>query len=88
MARPVRNKISSQLTAVEAARHLWGPEGQQDRLGATSRPHYAQSIEFVLLCLSAYCNLNYVITTNALFYYYQFQENKSYGSKKPFAFIL
>jgi hypothetical protein len=56
---------------------------EQDRLSATSRPHYAQSM---YRCIPA-VNLTIVIVNSALFDYL-FQEYKLYGSKKPFAFIL
>jgi hypothetical protein len=48
------DKISSQLSTVEAAIHGM-PEDWEDGLGTTSRPHYA---EYVLLCMLTYCKLD------------------------------
>jgi hypothetical protein len=60
-------------------------EEQEDGLSATSRPHYAQSMYRCIYQPAV--NLIIVITNSALVDYL-FQENKPYGSKKPFAFIL
>ncbi len=60
-------------------------EEQEDGLGATSRPHYAQSMYRCIYQPTV--NLMIVIMNSVLFDYL-FQENKSYGSKKPFEFIL
>jgi hypothetical protein len=60
-------------------------EDQEDGLGATSRSHYAQSMYHCTYQPAV--NLMIVIVNSVLFDYL-FQENKSYGSKKPFAFIL
>jgi hypothetical protein len=61
------------------------PEEQEDGLGATSRPHYAQSMHRCIYQPTV--NLTIVIVNSALFDYL-FQETKSYGSKKSFAFNL
>jgi hypothetical protein len=61
------------------------PEDQENGLRATSRPHYAQSM-YHCIC-QPIVNLIIVIVNDVLSDYL-FQENKSYGSKKPFAFIL
>jgi hypothetical protein len=61
------------------------PEEQEDGLGATSRPRYAQST--YRCTYQPAVNLMIVIVNSVLFDYL-FQENKSYGSKKPVAFIL
>jgi hypothetical protein len=60
-------------------------EEQEDGLGARSRPLYAQSIYYC--AHQPTVTLMIVIVNNVLFDYL-FQENKSYGSKGPFAFIL
>ncbi len=64
------------------------PEDKKDGLGATSRPHYAQSMYIVvLLYILTIVNLITVIV-NSVLPVYLFQVNKLYGSKIPFAFIL
>jgi hypothetical protein len=60
-------------------------EEQEDGLGVTSRPHYAQRMYHCVYQPAV--NLTIVIVNSALFDYL-FQENKSYGSTKPFAFTL
>jgi hypothetical protein len=67
------------------------PEEKEVGLGATSRPHYAQSMYVVaLLYILTTVKLITIIVNGVLSVYsvYLFQENKSYGSKKPFVFIL
>jgi hypothetical protein len=61
------------------------PEEQHDRLGATSRPHYAQSLYH---CAHQPIVTLIIVLANNVLLDYLFQENKSYGGKKPFAFIL
>jgi hypothetical protein len=64
------------------------PEDKKDELGVTSRLHYAQSMYRRCIVVHIdHCKLNSV-TVNSVLLVYLFQENKSYGSRKPFAFIL
>jgi hypothetical protein len=60
-------------------------EGQQDWSDAASRTHHAQS---TINCEVAAIALLYIVITMCKYLDYLFQENKSYGSKKPFAFIV
>jgi hypothetical protein len=60
-------------------------EEQEDGLGTTSRPHYAQS--------TYYCAHQPTVTfmfvfVNNILLDYLFQETKSYSSTRQFAFIL
>jgi hypothetical protein len=61
------------------------PEEQEDGLSATSRPHYAQSMYH---CTRQPAVKLMIVIVNGAFFDYLFQENKSYGSKKAFSFIL
>ncbi len=61
------------------------PEEQQDGLGETSRPHYAQSMYH---CARQLIVILIIVIVNNVSLNYLYQEIKSYGSKKPFAFIL
>jgi hypothetical protein len=56
-----------------------------DGLFTTPSHIYAQSKYHCALCINYHIN-NY--NRNRVLLYYLFQENKSFGSKKPFAFIL
>jgi hypothetical protein len=60
-------------------------EEQQDGLGATSRPHYAEGTYF---CADYPTVTLMIVNMNNVILDFLFQENKSYGSKRPFAFIL
>jgi hypothetical protein len=60
-------------------------EQQEDRLVATSRPHDAQSM---VRCICQPTVSLIIVIVNSVLFDYLFQENKSYGSKRPFAFIL
>jgi hypothetical protein len=56
-----------------------------DRLATTPSHVYAQSTYHCALCVNYRINNH---NRNCVLLYYLFQENKSFGSKKPFAFIL
>jgi hypothetical protein len=84
-ARLAQSKISSQLATVEAARCSWGCRKNR-RMGSVRH----QDLIMHRVCIVVYqptVNLIIVIV-NIVLFDYQFQENKSYGSKKPFTFIL
>ncbi len=61
------------------------PEDKADGLGTTSRLRHAQSM-YHCECQSTVILI--IVIVNSGLPVYLFQENKSYGSKKPFAFIL
>ncbi len=61
------------------------PEDKEDGLGATSRLRYAQSM-YHCVCQSTVTLM--IVIVNSILPVYLFKENKSCGSKKPFAFIL
>jgi hypothetical protein len=64
------------------------PEDKKEELGVTSRLRYAQSVYRCCIVVHIdHCKLKSV-TANRVLPVYLFQENKSYGSIKPFAFIL
>jgi hypothetical protein len=54
-------------------------EDKEDGLGARSRLHNAQNM---------YHCMHYLVVMSSVLLVYLFPENESYGSKKPFAFIL
>jgi hypothetical protein len=56
-------------------------EDKEDGLGTTSRLHYAQSMYHCMHSLM-------IVVMSSVLLVYLFQENKSYGSTKPFVFIL
>jgi hypothetical protein len=60
-------------------------EEQEDRLGSTSRPCYAQSMYY---CTYQPAVTLMIVIVNIVLLDYLFEENKSYGSRRPFAFIL
>jgi hypothetical protein len=60
-------------------------EEQEDGLGATSRPHYEHSM---YRCIYQPTLNLMILIMNSVLFDYLFQENKSYGSKRPIAFIL
>jgi hypothetical protein len=60
-------------------------EEKKDGLDVTSRPHYAQSL-YHCTCQPTVTLIAVIV--NSVLSVNLFQENKSYGSKKPFAFIL
>ncbi len=57
----------------------------KDGLGATSRPHYAQSMYY---CAHQPTVTFIIVIVINILLGYLFQENKPIGSKKTFAFIL
>jgi hypothetical protein len=70
---------------VEEGRHCKMPKNTGDGLVTTPSHVYAQSMYNCTLCISYRINNH---NRNHVLLYYLFQENKSFGSKKPFAFIL
>jgi hypothetical protein len=92
LAHLARSKISSWSATVEEKRLPWGNQ-EDNRMGPTwhQEPitHRVRNIvnEWPLFCMyiveMTNVNMAWYLTTD-----YLFQENKSYGSKKPFAFIL
>jgi O-antigen/teichoic acid export membrane protein len=63
-------------------------EQEEDELSATSRPQYAQSMYRCMYQSTVSLMIVIVNIVNRVLFDYLFQENKSYGSKRPFAFIL
>jgi hypothetical protein len=47
---------------------------------------FMHRVRIIVYCVSVYCINNH--NRNSVLLYYLFQKNKSFGSKKPFAFIL
>jgi hypothetical protein len=85
--RLVRDKMSSQFPTVEAARHSWDVRRQERWVRCDIKTSLCT--EYVLLYTVCYPTVSLItITMNDVLSVYLFQESKSYGSKKPFAFIL
>ncbi len=84
-ARQGREKAGSWHQIVEEDRHSGMPQNIGDRLATTPSDVYAQSECHCALCNNYYTNNH---NRNSVLLYYLFQENKSFGSKTPFAFIL
>ncbi len=87
LAHPVGSKISSWSTTVEETRRQWG--NQEDNQDIKNSSY----TEFVILwngdCCSVVNSYNKCVNViQCLILIALFQKNKSYGSKKPFAFIL
>jgi hypothetical protein len=61
------------------------PQSKGDGLATTPSHVYAQSMYHCALCINYHINNH---NRNRVLLYNLFQENKSFGSKKPFAFIL
>jgi hypothetical protein len=80
------SKISSQFTAVEAARCPWGSQ-KSNRTGSVRHQDLIMHRICIIVHISLLLTLMIVIVNNVLLDYL-FQENKTYGSGKPFAFIL
>jgi hypothetical protein len=70
---------------VEEDRHYKMPQKLGDGLATTPSYVYAQSTYHCALCIDYRTNNH---NRNHVFIVLLFQENKSFGSKKPFAFIL
>jgi hypothetical protein len=70
---------------VEEGRRCKMSKSTGDRLTITPSHIYAQSMYHCILCIS-YCII--IHNRNRVLLCYLFLENKSLGSKKPFAFIL
>jgi hypothetical protein len=70
---------------VEEDRRSGMPQDTKDGLVTTPSHIYAQSECHCALCNNCYTNSH---NRNRVLLYYLFQENKSFGSKIPFAFIL
>ncbi len=85
-AHPVESKINSQFTAVEGTRRPWGSQ-KSNRMGSVRHQDLIMHRVCIIVHISLLLTLMIVIVNNVLLDYL-FQENKSYGSKKPFAFIL
>ncbi len=85
-AHPAESKISSQFTTVEAARRPWGSQ-KSNRTGSMRHQDLIMHRICIIVHISLLLTLMIVIVSNVLLDYL-FQENKTYGSGKPFAFIL
>jgi hypothetical protein len=84
-ARQEGEKAGSRHQTVEEDRHHEMPRNMGDGLVTTPSYVYAQSTYYCALCISFHINNH---NRNRVLLYYLIQENKSFGSKKPFAFIL
>jgi hypothetical protein len=85
LVRQEGKRANSWHQTVQDDRHYKIPQNTGDALATTPSHVYAQSMYHSELCI------NYHISNhnrNRVLLYYLFQENKSFGSKKPFAFIL
>ncbi len=82
---PGGEKGSSWHQTVEEGRHHKMPQNIGDGLATTPSHVYAQSMYHCALCINYHINSH---NRNRVLLYYLFQENKSFESKKPFAFIL
>jgi hypothetical protein len=71
-----------QWRRVDVARCLGAQETGSSKHQAT----FMHRVCIIVYCVSVYHINNH--NRNCVFLYYLFQENKSFGSKKPFAFIL
>ncbi len=86
-ARQEGEKTGSWRRTVEEDRQYEMPQKLGDRLATIPSHVYAQSTYHCALCITVITTL-ITITGITFSLYYLFQENKSFGSKKPFAFIL
>jgi hypothetical protein len=84
-ARQEGEKAGSWHQTVEEDRHSGMPQNTGDGLATIPSDVYAQSECHCALCNNYYTNNHY---RNRVLLYYLFQENKSFGSKTPFGFIL
>ncbi len=78
-------KAGSWHQTVEEDRHHGIPQDRGDGLVTTPSHVYTQSTYHCALRVNLCINNH---NRNRVLLYYLFQENKSFGSKKPFAFIL
>jgi hypothetical protein len=78
-------KAGSWHQTVEEDRHSGMPQNTGDGLPTTPSDVHAQSECHCALYNNYYINNH---NRNHVLLYYLFQENKSFGSKTPFAFIL
>jgi hypothetical protein len=69
---------------VEEGRYYKMPQNIGDGLATTPCHVYAHSMYHCALCINYHINNH---NRNCTLLYYLFQENKSFGSKKPFPFI-
>jgi hypothetical protein len=83
--QPGGEKAGSWHQTVEEDRHHRMPQNMGDGLATTPSYVYAQSMYHCALRINYHINNH---NRNHVLLYYLFQENKSFGSKKPFAFIL
>jgi hypothetical protein len=84
-ARQEGEKAGSWHQTVEEDRHHRMPQNMGDGLATTPSYVCAQSMYHCSLCINYHINNH---NMNHVLLYYLFQENKSFGCKKPFAFIL
>ncbi len=84
-ARQEGERADSWHRTVEESRHCKMPKNTGDGLVTTPSHVYAQSMYHCTLCISYRINNH---NRNRVLLYSLFQENKSFGSKKPIAFIL
>jgi hypothetical protein len=84
-ARQEGERAGSWHRTVEEDRHCKIPKSTGHGLVTTPSHVYAQSIYHCMLCICYHINNH---NRNRVLLYYLFQENKLFGSKTPFAFIL
>ncbi len=86
-ARQVEERTGSWHQTVEEVRRYKMSEATGAGLVTTSSHVQAQSM-YLMYIMRTKSYVSITITLAVLYCTYLFQENKSYGSKKPFAFIL
>jgi hypothetical protein len=82
---PGGGRADSWHWTVEEGRHYKMPLNTGDGLATTPNHVYAQSMYHCVLCINYHIDNH---NRNHVLLYYLFQENTSFGSKKPFVFIL
>jgi hypothetical protein len=85
LARQEGEKTGSWHQTVEEDRHHRMPQNIGDGLATTPSHVYAQSMYHCAVCINYHINNH---NRKHVLLCYLFQENKSFGSKKPFVFIL
>jgi hypothetical protein len=73
------------IQTVEEGRRYKMPQNTGDGLATTPSHVYAQSMYHCALCINFHIDNH---NRNHVLLYYLFQENKSFGSKKPFTVVL
>ncbi len=86
LAHPVESEISSQSTAVGATSRPWESQ-KNNKTGSVRHQDLIMHRLCIIVHISSLLTIIIVIVNNVLLDYL-FQENKSYGSKKPIAFIF